>query len=430
MAPYVICSMSDVLGAQTHDNTLLYDLARLLARWGCSDQWSMWLSSCTLSVAYALIAVAVYMVLSKVVNPILRRMTSSTPTQIDDILLRNDFLRWMWWLISAMLLRYLLRSAVEPFATAGKYVEVIMDVSIIGFATKVLVELVKGIFMIVFDHRRIGEEVERMRQAEDNDEDYEYVPSHSLKGLQQMICILIWCVGAILMVAVLCGRSPLLIVSGLGAGAAVLMLVFKDSILGVVAGVQLTANDMLRPGDWIVSPANGANGRVHEVTLATVKVINWDHSVVTIPPYQLVSQSFQNWRHMEQTGGRRVMRSFNIDMTTVRFLNEAEQAQYMSEPWAASIEPGRWVNLTVFRHYLKHYIGNLGTLKDRMLYMVRELQPTPQGLPIEIYFFTTRTSWEAYEQVQASALDHILAVVNDFGLRIFQSPTGADLRTR
>ncbi len=424
----VACDVIEIIGYQVQDGSLLQLLADLLSDWGCSEHWAMWLASGMLSAAYVLLAVIVYRLLNNVVNPVLRKITGKTPTRVDDILLRNDFLKWLWWMLSAMLLLYLLQTAVSPFATISRYVEVVMDVAIIGFGTKVLVELVKGIFMIVFDRQRIDEEAERMRRAEDNDEEYEYVPSHSLNGLQQMICIVIWCIGAILMVAVLFGKSPLLIVSGLGAGAAVLMLVFKDSILGVVAGVQLTANDMLRPGDWIVSEANGANGRVHEVTLATVKVINWDHSVVTIPPYELISQSFQNWRNMEQSGGRRVMRSFNIDMTTVRFLTDAEQARFMGEPWVQTIEPGRWVNLTVFRHYLKHYIGSLATLKGKMLYMVRELQPTPQGLPIEIYFFTSRTSWEAYEQVQAAALDHILAIVNDFGLRIFQSPTGSDLR--
>ncbi len=412
-----------------YDDSLLQLLAQLLAEWGCTGQSSMLLASCLLSVAYVILVAIVYRLLINVVSPMLRNVTIKTPTRVDDILLRKDFMRWLWCMLSAMMLRYLLQTSLVPFETICRYVDVIMDVVVIGFGTKVLVELVKGIFMIVFDHRRIGEEAERIHKAENNNDEYAYVPSHSLKGLQQMICIVIWCIGAILMVAVLFGRSPLLIVSGLGAGAAVLMLVFKDSILGVVAGVQLTANDMLRPGDWIVSSAHGANGRVLEVTLATVKVKNWDHSIVTIPPYQLISQSFQNWRSMEQSGGRRVMRSFNIDMTTVRFMTDSEREKYAQEPWAADLEPCRWVNLTVFRSYLKHYISSLDTLNNDMLYMVRELQPTPQGLPIEIYFFTSRTSWEAYEQVQAAALDHILAVVKDFGLCIFQSPTGADLRT-
>lgn len=407
-------------------HTLLQKVTELFIEIGCSANWSMWLASGILSAFYILITCAAYRILNNVVNPLLRKTTRKTPTHVDEILLRNEFLKWVWWLISTILLYHLILSAVVPYPTISQYVTVVMDIAIIGFGTKVLVELVKGVFLIVFDHQRIDEEAQRLREAEINDEEYEYVPSHSLKGLQQMICILIWGIGIILMLAVLFGRSPLLIVSGLGAGAAVLMLVFKDSILGVVAGVQLTAHDMLRPGDWIIAPSHGANGRVHEVTLATVKVINWDHSVVTIPPYQLVSNSFQNWRHMEQTGGRRVMRSFNIDMTTVRFMTDKEQAQYMDEPWASHCHNGEWVNLTVFRHYLKYYIGNLPTLKNHMLYMVRELQPTPQGLPIEIYFFTTSTSWEAYEQVQADVIDHILAIVNKFGLRLFQSPSGAD----
>lgn len=398
---------------------------------GMNATWALRTGSTLLSMAYFITAVACYSLLNKVVNPFVQRITRNTPTKIDDILFRGNFLKWCWWLISAILLRYLLRISLAPFASLTEWMEITMDVVIIGFGTKALSEFVKGVFLVLFDRERINEEAEKLHAAEAGDEEYEYIPSHSLQGLEQMIIFLIWAVGAILMISVVFGKNPLMIISGLGAGAAVLMLVFKDSILGVVAGIQLTVNDMLRPGDWITAPASGANGVVQKVTLATVKVKNWDHTIVTIPPYQLVSQSFQNWRSMEQSGGRRVMRSFNIDMTSVKFLTPRQREELSLQPWAAKLDKDtELVNLTVFRHYLKHYISNLPTLKrgKTMLCMVRELQPTPQGLPLEVYFFTSRTKWDQYEAVQADVLDHILAVVGSFGLRIFQSPTGEDIR--
>lgn len=389
-----------------------------------ADRWA----SAFLVVTDLLVACIVYLLLVYIVNPLIRKITSRTNTKADDILFRDNFLKWVWWCVSVAILQNLIPGSLKIFPVVAQWIDVILKVIEIGFITKAIVEFVKGVFLVVFDRDKIEEEAVKMRLAEDNDEEYQYIPSHSLKGLQQMICLVIAIIGGILMASVLFGKNPLIIVSGLGAGAAVLMLVFKDSILGVVAGIQLTANDMLRPGDWIVASRFGANGRVQEVTLATVKVLNWDHTIVTIPPYNLISDSFQNWRRMESTGGRRIMRSFNIDMTTVRFLSENERERWKGESWAEKI---RWeepvVNLTLFRAYLEHYILTRPTLKKKMLYMVRELQPTGEGLPIEIYFFTSKTSWAAYESIQAEVLDHILAVVDNFGLRLFQRPTGYDV---
>ena len=276
-----------------------------------------------------------------------------------------------------------------------------------------------------------------------------------------MLQIVAFAIAAIIVVSLLIDRSPLIILSGLGASAAVLMLVFKDSIMGLVAGVQLTLNDMLRPGDWITVPGHGANGTVIEVTLTTVKVRNFDQTIITIPPYALVSESFQNWRGMKDSGGRRIMRSILIDLNSVRFMTPDELHSISSQPWVApklaerihsvieaadtastdnSLQDitaktvdvaGGIPNVTVFRHYLEHYITSLvSTIRDvpSLNCMVRELQPTPQGLPIEIYFFTSRQEWVSYEHLQADVIDHILAIVGRFGLRTYQSPSGYDLR--
>lgn len=270
-----------------------------------------------------------------------------------------------------------------------------------------------------------------------------------LKGLLQTVQVALWFVGGIVVIALLLDKSPLSLLAGLGASAAVLMLIFKDSIMGVVSGVQLSANDMLKVGDWIAMPKYGADGTVIEVTLNTVKVRNWDNTITTIPPYLLVSDSFQNWRGMTESGGRRVKRSVNIDMNSVRFctpqmldkyrriklladyIDQTEQVikAYNAEQEidnSVLVNGRRQTNLGVFRAYLSAYLHNLPGVRDDMTLLVRHLQPTDHGIPIELYFFTRTTEWGAYEKIQADVFDHLLAIVPEFDLCVFQSPTGAD----
>ena len=272
-----------------------------------------------------------------------------------------------------------------------------------------------------------------------------------LKGLLQTVQVALWFVGSVVVIAILLDKSPLSLLAGLGASAAVLMLVFKDSIMGVVSGVQLSANDMLKVGDWISMPKYGADGTVIEVTLNTVKVRNWDNTITTIPPYLLVSDSFQNWRGMQESGGRRVKRSVCIDMNSVRFCTPEMLAKYKkiklltdyiehTEQVVADynakqqidnsvlVNGRRQTNLGVFRAYLNAYLRNLPDVNPDMTLLVRHLQPTDRGIPIELYFFTRTTQWAPYEQVQADVFDHLLAIVPEFDLRVFQSPSGADLQ--
>lgn len=249
----------------------------------------------------------------------------------------------------------------------------------------------------------------------------------------------------------LIGRDPLSLLAGLGASAAILMLVFKDSIMGFVSGVQLSANDMLKVGDWIAMPKYGADGTVIEVTLNTVKVRNWDNTITTIPPYLLVSDSFQNWRGMRESGGRRVKRSINIDMTSVRFCTPemlakyrkiqllkdyVEQTEEVIEKY--NVENGidnsilvngrRQTNLGVFRAYLTAYLKSLPDVNQELTCMVRQLQPTDRGIPIELYFFCALKDWVPYEGVQADVFDHVLAIIPEFDLQVFQSPSGRDFQ--
>lgn len=272
-----------------------------------------------------------------------------------------------------------------------------------------------------------------------------------LKGLLQTLQVILWMVGGIVVIGELIGRDPLSLLAGLGASAAVLMLVFKDSIMGFVSGVQLSANDMLKVGDWIAMPKYGADGTVIEVTLNTVKVRNWDNTITTIPPYLLVSDSFQNWRGMRESGGRRVKRSINIDMTSVRFctlemldkyrkirllkdyVEHTEQviAEYNRENGidnSVLVNGRRQTNLGVFRAYLTAYLKNLPEVNSELTCMVRQLQPTDHGIPMELYFFCAFKDWVPYEGVQADVFDHVLAIIPEFDLQVFQSPSGKDFQ--
>ncbi|OKP50062.1 miniconductance mechanosensitive channel [Serratia marcescens] len=267
------------------------------------------------------------------------------------------------------------------------------------------------------------------------------------QGLKLVAAILI----GIMIVSLLMGKSPLLLLSGLGAMTAVLMLVFKDPILGLVAGIQLSANDMLKIGDWLEMPKYGADGAVTDIGLTTVKVRNWDNTVTTIPTYALISDSFKNWRSMSESGGRRIKRSLNIDTGSVHFLSEEEQRRLQRNPLlhsyldnktqelsqhnqeiavdlASPLNGRRLTNLGTLRVYLEAYLRAHPRIHQNMTLMVRQLAPTPEGLPLEIYAFTNTTVWAEYESIQADIFDHILAVIDEFGLRVHQTPTGNDMR--
>lgn len=261
--------------------------------------------------------------------------------------------------------------------------------------------------------------------------EHEVLRNRPLKGVYQMISLLAIAVGIIIIVSILIDKDATRILAGLGASAAVLMLIFKDSLLGLVAGIQLTVNDMLHPGDWITMNKYGANGYVTEVSLTTVKVQNFDKTITTIPAYALVSDSFQNWRGMHESGGRRIKRYINIDITTVHFCSEEELRSLASKGLYSTDkmdDSDGVVNLYVFRRYALDYICSRKDINQDFMRMVRVLQPTSEGLPVEIYCFTNNTEWLVYESIQGSIFDHLIAMLPAFGLRAFQRPSGADLQ--
>ncbi|HDY3226247.1 TPA: mechanosensitive ion channel family protein, partial [Salmonella enterica] len=271
-----------------------------------------------------------------------------------------------------------------------------------------------------------------------------------LKGIFQGIKLIGAIIVGILMISLLIGQSPAILISGLGAMAAVLMLVFKDPILGLVAGIQLSANDMLKLGDWLEMPKYGADGAVIDIGLTTVKVRNWDNTITTIPTWSLVSDSFKNWSGMSASGGRRIKRSINIDATSIHFLDDDEKQRLLTaqllKPYLTSrhqeidewnkqldapesaLNHRRMTNIGTFRAYLNEYLRHHPRIRKDMTLMVRQLAPDDHGLPIEIYAFTNTVVWLEYESIQADIFDHIFAVVEEFGLRIHQTPTGSDIR--
>jgi len=273
----------------------------------------------------------------------------------------------------------------------------------------------------------------------------------AVKGVSQVLKIIIYIIFIIITISFIIGKEPGAILAGLGAASAIILLIFKDTILGFVGGIQLTAYDMVKEGDWISLPQYGADGTVIDISLTTVKVQNWDKTISTIPTYSLVSDSMKNWRGMEESGGRRIKRAVKLDMTSVKFCTEemlerfnkidilkdylkktsAELDAYnkkMNISGEVLVNGRRQTNLGVFRAYLVAYLRNIPEINDKMTFIVRQLETSEKGIPMEIYVFSKIQSWVEYEAIQSDIFDHVLAAIPEFDLRVFQEPTGADFR--
>ena len=411
---------------------LLNNIDEILIAWGMNPQTAGWADQ---FIAFALVLVLAFaadFICRKVLLRAIARLVQKTKATWDDIPFDRRVMVYLSHMVAPVVIYLLL-----PVAFAQT------DSVTLNFIRRLC--FIYIIFSFLFFINAFLKAAYTVYSAKESMRD------RPLKGLLQTLQVSLWLIGIIVIVAELLGKSPYSLLAGLGASAAVLMLVFKDSIMGFVSGVQLSANDMLKVGDWITMPKYGADGTVIEVTLNTVKVRNWDNTITTIPPYLLVSDSFQNWRGMRESGGRRVKRSINIDMTSVRFctpemLEKYRKIQLLKDyidrteavVEAYNAENGidnevlvngrRQTNLGVFRAYLTAYLKSLPVVNKELNCMVRHLQPTDHGLPVELYFFSTIKDWIPYEGVQADVFDHVLAIIPEFGLRVFQSPSGADLQ--
>ncbi len=282
-------------------------------------------------------------------------------------------------------------------------------------------------------------------------ETYADADSRPIKGYLQVISLFLYLASGVVVISVLADRSPVVFLSGLGALTAVLMLVFKDTILSLVASVQIMSNDMIRLGDWVEMPQANADGDVIDIALHTVKIQNWDKTISAIPTHKFISESFKNWRGMSDSGGRRIKRSINLDLNSIHFLSEQEMTrlsrfEFLHEylegkkkalevanarevPGADVVrDPRRLTNVGTFRAYVKHYLRHHPKIHQEMTLIVRQLQPGAQGLPLEIYCFSNDTNWANFEGLTADIFDHLIARLPDFGLRAFQEPAGSDLK--
>ncbi len=365
----------------------------------------------------------------------LRRLVEHTRVKWDDDLFSMPVLNHSCHVLSAILLSVMLPVVFEEDSHVRTLLDRLMESYVVIAVCRLLCALIRAGFRIAV-----------RRPAWQN---------KPIKGLRQTAQGIVVLISAVLIISILVGRSPTFLLTGIGASAAVLMLVFKDSILGFVSGIQLSVNDMLQVGDWIEMTKYGANGVVIEVTLTTVKIRNYDNTVVTVPPYLLVSDSFQNWQAMKRSGGRRVMRSVSIDISSVRFCTperlerfrriglvreyiETAERQYAAYNAAHGLSPTdpesgagadglRLTNLEIFRNYLIGYLRSAVPIREDMTLMVRQLQPSDTGVPLQLYFFTDTVVWQEYERIQSEVFSHVMAVVGEFDLRIFQRPAGSDV---
>jgi miniconductance mechanosensitive channel len=379
-------------------------------------------------VSLFIVAIIVHWITKILVIKIIHRLVEKSKTEWDDYLLKHKVFQSLSHLASALVFYYSVNFSEIPEVT--RLLTIFTNI----YFVVIFIKVVSGI----------------LKAANDIYLTTPYASTRSIKGYIQLIMILIYFIAGICIIGIIFNQSPLYLLGGLSAFAAVLILVFKDPILGLVASIQLSANNMLKPGDWIEVPKHNANGTVIDISLTTVKVQNGDKTISTIPTYSLVTDSFLNWSGMEESDGRRIKRSINIDMKSIQFCDDkmldkfqqfrlisdyviekqTEIAKYNKDLGVVndSIPNGRCqTNLGIFRKYLEVYLKDNPYINNDMTFLVRHLQPTEVGMPIEIYAFSKEKQLNEYEGIQADIFDHILAVLPEFGLRVFQSPSGHDI---
>lgn len=394
---------------------------------GVGNETALYLTNLLLIVAIAALCIVANFVTKKVVLKILTKAIHNNRFQWDNIFLERKVFHKLSHFVPAVIIYNF--SSVFP-----AYQQVI--IKCVGIYVIIVAILVINAFL---------------NAVNDIYRTYEVSKSRPIRGYIQVVKIFVYIIGGILVISGMIGKSPLLLLSGIGALSAVIMLVFKDSLLGLVAGIQLASNDMVRVGDWIEMPKYGADGDIIDISLNTVKVQNWDKTIVMIPSYALISDSFKNWRGMQNAGGRRIKRSLFIDTSSITFCTEeminrfkgihlltnyisSKQQEIAAYHADRQIDTSNRVNgraltnIGVFRMYIQNYLQNHPQIHQEMTLIVRQLEPGETGLPLEIYAFTNDTRWAVYEGIQSDIFDHILAIAPEFGLRVFQNPSGNDIK--
>ena len=397
------------------------------------DRFGVWAAKLTVVAVVVAVAWLAYYITLHLTLAIIRKMAARTRTKWDDQLVERGFFDRLAWLVPAVIFYLAAPVFAEPFVSS-----LALDVVLMRLTTAWLIVVVLRSLSAL------------LNAAADIYDTLDHKKANPISGFVGGLKLVLWIVGLILCIAAITGRDPSGLVAGIGALTAVLMLVFKDSILGLVASIQIFVNDLVRVGDWIEMPAHGVDGDVIAVSLTTVKVQNWDRTIATVPSYSVISESFKNWRGMQDSDGRRIKRSISIDVNSVHFctpeqierfgryaLLEDYIAEKQAEVAAYNVEHGidtsevingrRLTNLGTFRAYLVAYLRRHEGINNEMTLLVRQLDLSAEGLPIEIYVFSCDKDWGVYEALQADIFDHLLSVVGEFDLRVFQSPTGREL---
>ncbi len=406
-------------------------LTGILSESGMSAIVSKWIAEFFMLFILFILSYLAYRITWRLMQKIFMPIMHRSKNQFDDLLLKHKFFRKISYLVPALILYYFAEDAIS-IPALNAFIKTIIE---IFFVFNVIL-IINSILSTINDFY----------------ERYDFAKDHPLKAVFQVLKLMLYIFGLLFLIGTMVDRDISSIVLSLGAVSAVLLLIFKDPILGLVGGLQLIFNKMLAIGDWISMPKFGADGTVLEINLTTVKVQNWDKTITTIPTYSLISDSFQNWRGMEDSGGRRIMRNIYIDMDSIMFCDEkmlekfnkitvlnpyldkkkaeleAYNTQFKTDPTSV-VNGRRQTNIGVFRAYLEAYLKNRTDIHKDMTFLVRQLQAHEKGLPIQIYVFTRTTEWAKYESIQSDIFDHVLAVIPEFGLKTYQFPKSGDFRS-
>ncbi|NPD47005.1 MULTISPECIES: mechanosensitive ion channel family protein [unclassified Lentimicrobium] len=406
-------------------------LAKFYSYLGFSDETSeVYANYSELLIAFVLSVIFFYLV-RFLLRVVLIKAISKTKNQWDDLLLNHKVLHKASYLAPGIIMDYSVDHILANLPGLLSVVNLMLDIYF-AIVSAMIINSIIGVLAHIVTFLSKNKRL-------------------PIKGISQVLKIIVYIITTIVIISFLLGKEPGAILAGLGAASAIIILIFKDAILGFVGGIQLSALDMVKEGDWISLPKHNADGTVIDISLTTVKVQNWDKTISTVPTYSLVSESVKNWRGMEESGGRRIKRSINIDMTTVKFCDQemidkfktydyladyvdSTEKQLKEYNTKAKINSGvkvngrRQTNLGVFRAYLVRYLRNKPEIHNDMTFIVRQLDPSEKGIPMEIYVFSRIQSWVEYEAIQSDIFDHILAAIPEFDLRVFQEPTGSDFR--
>ena len=377
---------------------------KILISWGIDPKIANTFDEIIIAILLIVFAVGLDYLCQAIFVGSIRNITKRTHYQWDSLLVKRKVIHNLVHTLPAILVYALLPMAF----IRGKGLLAISQKVCSIYIVFVLLLAINGVLLTILD---IYDQKEAMK-------------NRPMKGFIQVLQVLLFFIGGIIIISILVNKSPASLFAGLGASAAILMLVFKDSILGFVAGIQLSANDMVRPGDWITLHSSNANGVVQEITLNTVKIRNFDNTISTVPPYTLVNNSFQNWRGMTESGGRRVMKSIFLDLTTIKFCTPEMLDLFRKEiPLLSDYQPEKGViptNSQLFRIYAERYLSSLPVVNQDLDLIISQLQSTEYGVPIQIYFFSRNKVWKEYERIQSDIFDHLFAMVPKFELKVYQ----------